>query len=216
MIIYLVRHGQSEGNKANVHQTSDLHLSPEGVKQAEFLAKRLKDVNFDLIYSSPIERAKETAEIINKYHHSPIEFWEEISEWRSPTQIRGKHSSDPEAHGIIESISNSLHEGKWDYKYSDEESFEELSSRANKVLKHLEEKHGDEKILCVSHGTMIKTIVSQVVFGEKASPEIFINMKEHMWAQNTGITICEKTEKYGWTLNTWNDLNHLSVTDSLK
>lgn len=210
MLLYLVRHGQSEGNKANVHQTPDLPLSEEGVKQAEFLAKRLKDIKFDLIYSSPIERAKETVEIINKYHQSPIEFWESISEWKSPTQIRGKSSSDPEAHNIIESIANSLREGKWDYQYSDEESFGELSERAKQVLKHLEEKHGTETILCVSHGTMIKTIISQVVFGEKVSPEIFMKMKEHMWIQNTGVTICEKTEKYGWTLNTWNDLNHLS------
>lgn len=210
MLLYLVRHGQSEGNKANVHQTPDLPLSGEGVKQAEFLAKRLKDIKFDLIYSSPIERAKETVEIINKYHHSPIEFWDSISEWKTPTQIRGKSSSDPEAHGIIESIANSLREGKWDYRYSDEESFKQLSERAKQVLKHLEEKHGDKTVLCVSHGTMIKNIISQVVFGEKVSPEIFMKMKEHMWIQNTGVTICEKTEKYGWTLNTWNDLNHLS------
>lgn len=210
MLLYLVRHGQSEGNKANVHQTPDLPLSPEGREQAEFLAKRLKDINFDLIYSSPITRAKQTVEIINKYHQSPIEFWESISEWKTPTQIRGKSSSDPEAHSIIESIANSLREGKWDYRYSDEESFGELSGRAKQVLKHLEDKHGSETILCVSHGTMIKTIISQVVFGEKVSPEIFMKMKEHMWIQNTGVTICEKTEKYGWTLNTWNDLNHLT------
>jgi broad specificity phosphatase PhoE len=209
MLLYLVRHGQSEWNKANIHQTPDVPLSDDGLKQAEFLAKRLKNIHFDLIYSSPIKRARQTAEIINRFHNSPIEFWEDISEWKSPTQIRGKAAENPEASAILTSIFESLRRGDRDYKFSDEESFEELSTRAKKVLKHLEEKHKDQTILCVSHGTMIKSIVSQVVFGDDASPEIFVKMKEHMWIQNTGVTICEKTIKRGWTLNTWNDITHL-------
>lgn len=210
MLLYLVRHGQSEGNKANIHQTAGIPLSEEGKKQAEFLAKRLKDVHFDLIYSSPILRARQTAEIINKLHGSPVEFWENLSEWKSPTQIRGKYSEDPEAAAIMTSIFEKLRKGDKTYKYSDEESYEELSNRAKQVIAHLEEKHKDQSILCVSHGTMIKAIVSQIVFEEIADPKIFIKMKEHMWAQNTGVTVCENTEKYGWTLNSWNDLNHLS------
>ena len=30
-----------------------------------------------------------------------------------------------------------------------------------------------------------------------------------MWAKNTGVTICEKTEKYGWQLNTWDEVENI-------
>jgi len=56
--IYLIRHGEkdSEGK----------FLSKRGVKQAKLLARRFKKIKFDKIYSSDLERCKQTAEIINK------------------------------------------------------------------------------------------------------------------------------------------------------
>ncbi len=74
MNIYLVRHGESELNKVSVHQTEDTPLSPEGIKQANKLAERIKKLKIDFIYSSPYKRAKQTAEIISKKLKKPIEY----------------------------------------------------------------------------------------------------------------------------------------------
>jgi broad specificity phosphatase PhoE len=207
MLIYFVRHGESEGNKENTHQYANTPLSDNGVKQAEALAKRLKDVHFDLIYSSPALRSKQTAEIINKTLNVPVEFWDELKELRTPTEIKGKKVDDEEVVKIKNLIKENAHIGT--YRYSDEETFNELIERATKVQNHLEAKHEGQTILCVSHSTAIKAIVGKIIFDNGFTPTILLEMRHHMWANNTGVTICEKHPKYGWQLNTWNDMAHI-------
>ncbi len=75
--ITLLRHGESEGNSSGVLQgQSEYPLSPVGVEQAQRLAHYWKSqkVNFDLIISSPLMRASQTAEIIANALKIPMEF----------------------------------------------------------------------------------------------------------------------------------------------
>lgn len=207
MIIYFIRHGESEGNKKNIHQHAETPLSDKGIKQAEALAERLKNVHFDLIYSSTSNRAFQTAEIINKKLNVEIEAWDDLIEMKMPSEIRGRKVDDPEVVKIKKLIHENYHKGN--FKYSDEETFNELNERTQRVLKHLEEKHGSQTILVVSHSTAIKAIVGRMVFENELTPKVLLGMRFHMWANNTGVTICEKHSKYGWQLNTWNDMAHL-------
>ncbi len=65
MLLYLVRHGQSVWNAEERHQGwQDVPLSPLGEQQAECIGQRLKEVNFDYHFSSPIFRCYQTASII--------------------------------------------------------------------------------------------------------------------------------------------------------
>ncbi len=67
MKIYLVRHGQTDYNLKNLFQgITDNPLNETGIKQAEELAQMLKEVKFDVIFSSPLRRALQTAEIIRR------------------------------------------------------------------------------------------------------------------------------------------------------
>lgn len=64
--VFLVRHGKTEWNKLRKIQGSqDIGLSEEGVMQANYLSEKFNG-NFDLIYTSPLKRAIETANIISK------------------------------------------------------------------------------------------------------------------------------------------------------
>ena len=207
MFVYFVRHGESEGNKSHTHQTSDVPLSAEGKAQAEAVALRLKGINFDVIYSSGSLRAKQTSEIINKKIKTKIEFWDELVELRNPSEINGKATDDSEVLKIRKTIADNFYKGN--YRYSDEETFDELNARAKKVIKHLEENHKGQTVLVVSHSTAIKAIVGNIVFAEEFKPNILYRMRMHMWARNTGITICELHEKYGWQLDSWNDTTHI-------
>lgn len=66
-MIYIVRHGQTEKNKANVLQgRSDVPLNEAGRQQAEEVRDRFREagISFDLVYTSPLIRAVQTAEII--------------------------------------------------------------------------------------------------------------------------------------------------------
>jgi 2,3-bisphosphoglycerate-dependent phosphoglycerate mutase len=67
--VYIVRHGETEENRQGIIQGQlDTQLNSEGEKQADLAAKALKDVPFDICYSSDLRRAVNTAERILVYH----------------------------------------------------------------------------------------------------------------------------------------------------
>ncbi len=73
MNIYLVRHGQSEGNRRMLlFGRTDYDLTPLGIEQAQTCAEKLKDAHFDVCFSSPLIRALHTAEICTAGHNVPI------------------------------------------------------------------------------------------------------------------------------------------------
>ena len=64
-MIYIVRHGQTEYNVIGRYGGRiDVPLNDNGIKQAHELHEILKDIKFDLVFSSPLHRALQTAEII--------------------------------------------------------------------------------------------------------------------------------------------------------
>jgi probable phosphoglycerate mutase len=65
--LFLIRHGETDWNKRHCFQgKKDIPLNQTGLIQAELLAKRLKNFFIERIYTSPLKRAKVTAEIIAK------------------------------------------------------------------------------------------------------------------------------------------------------
>jgi len=69
MRIYLVRHGETEWNRARIFQgRSNLPLNQEGRKQVKALALALKNKPLNAIYTSPLIRALETARLIKVFH----------------------------------------------------------------------------------------------------------------------------------------------------
>ncbi len=65
MRVYLIRHGETEWNRAlRLQGQSDIPLNDIGIELAEITADAIKDIRFDRIYSSPLIRAVKTAEII--------------------------------------------------------------------------------------------------------------------------------------------------------
>jgi len=72
--IILARHGETEWNVKEVFRGRiDIELNQTGIKQAELLAEYLSDLKLDAIYSSPLTRALNTAEMIASYHKLDVE-----------------------------------------------------------------------------------------------------------------------------------------------
>lgn len=65
MKVYIVRHGQIPNNALKRHTNPFEDLTEYGIKQAEELREKIKNIKFDIIYVSPYLRARHTAEIIN-------------------------------------------------------------------------------------------------------------------------------------------------------
>jgi probable phosphoglycerate mutase len=78
--VVLVRHGETEWSSSGRHTSySDIALTPHGCDQARELAARLENVDFSLVLSSPMQRARATCEFAGL--HSRVEITDDLGEW---------------------------------------------------------------------------------------------------------------------------------------
>ena len=64
-MIYIIRHGETDWNKEHrIQGHQDIPLNDQGRLDAKVAKKKLKNVKFDVVFSSPLKRAYETAKII--------------------------------------------------------------------------------------------------------------------------------------------------------
>ena len=148
MKLVIVRHGVTLENAANIAQgQTDGTLSEQGIKENESLAVQLKDYSFHCMYSSPLARAWQTAAAIHQYHPTvPL-----IREDR----LRERHL------GILQ-------EKPYPVPYSEADLYEGMETaasmveRLNEFLQEIKQKHKDETVVVVSHGYLIKVLLSIV------------------------------------------------------
>ena len=86
MKLYVMRHGRTNYNElglCNDDPDADVHLNETGKRQAQAAAEQLRDATIDRIIVSPLQRTRQTAEIVNQYHQAPIEVHPDIIDIRS-------------------------------------------------------------------------------------------------------------------------------------
>lgn len=208
--VYFVRHGETVQNAEHIRQGSDGALSELGRKQAAETGERLASFSFEIILSSPYERTHETAEIINSYFKKKkkIEPCDLLKERRNPSEIVGKWGNDPEVRKVVDLIDKSFHEGN--LRYSDEENFEDLKLRAEKLLDFLSDRR-EREILCVTHHIFLEMVGARIEYGPKLTPQDYTKISFLYPMKNASITVCEydprqrKDGKGGWKIIAWND-----------
>ena len=133
MKVYFVRHGESEMNAKQMHQPSDSKLSENGIKQAEFVAKRLSHLPIEEIISSPFDRAKQTSEIISHHLNKNTTYSSLFVERKRPSEIENRYDKDPFVIEIKDQIKKNYHNVNW--HHSDEENFNDVKRRASSAIK---------------------------------------------------------------------------------
>lgn len=91
--IFLIRHGETEGNAARIVQRPEIPLSPRGLAQAEALARRLAKEGVARIVSSDLARAVGTAERLERATGAPLSF-DPLLQERNFGDIRGTAYDD--------------------------------------------------------------------------------------------------------------------------
>ncbi len=138
-MIYIVRHGKTEWNKLGLTQgRSDTVLNEDGRDEALVTKEKLKDIKFDIVFSSPLKRAYETAKIITD---DKIIVDERIIE-RGNGDLEGKHFIE------FKDIDFASDDCCEKYKI---EKLDVFSDRIYDFLDELHEKHKDKNILVVTH-----------------------------------------------------------------
>ena len=150
MKFIFVRHGETEYNKLHrrMGQRIDESLNEAGLNQARELANQLED-NFDVIFSSPLKRAKETAEIIAERFNKKLIFSDYLKE-HDIGSLSGKAREKGERMGIGDP--------EYDYRPYGGESVEDVKARLEKFIKEVKESYPDKTVLVVTHGGIIRLI----------------------------------------------------------
>ena len=144
MKIYVVRHGQTDWNVLKLCQGQiNIPLNEKGIEQAKITKEKLENEKIDLIITSPLDRAKNTAKIINEDRDLQV-----IEDERLVERDLGEYER-----AKIDSFD---HKGFWDYncnyKYKKAENIRDFCYRIKEAMEEYKEKYKGKNILLSTHG----------------------------------------------------------------
>ncbi|MFJ7936319.1 histidine phosphatase family protein [Sporosarcina sp. NPDC096371] len=173
--IGFVRHGVTAWNKEGRAQgSSDIPLDDEGIAMAEYVAKRLAEEQWDVVYTSPLIRAKKTAEI--------------ILERKPGVSLLEDNRLREFGGGLIEGTTEVERLEKWGESWRDlelgVEPNDEIISRGMAFIEDMKTAHPGQRVLVVSHGGFIKRLVGALVPDEELENKL----------DNTSVTVVELQE----------------------
>lgn len=158
--IYLTRHGETVWNQEGRLQGSkDSQLTEVGERNAILLGERLADIDFNRIYSSSSGRALKTAQLICQKRDIPIETIENLKEiyfgeWEGKTQLEIDKQFKNQYHAFWNTPHN------YDHLPHKAESLRDFKSRIEQALEQILETNSDGNILIVTHGVVIRAMMS--------------------------------------------------------
>ena len=171
MIIFL-RHGQAENNTKKIlaGRSPGVDLTQVGIQQAEQSGKMLESLNISAIYSSPIDRALQTAEIVGK--HCDLEI---INDDRLIELDMGKFTKMPydqifAKHG---NVFLKFYEGSNEVSENGVETFANVQKRVFDMVDFVVNKHKNQNVVLVTHMDPIKAMIGKTL---SLKPEILFEL----------------------------------------
>lgn len=156
-IIYLVRHGITTLNKKKIYMgRSEEGLDEEGIKQANVLGMRLEGKGISKIYTSPVKRALQTAEILNSYLSTGVSIEEDLGEmglgeWEGMPEDEVK-SKYPEGWAI-------WNDRPKDLRLPGREALSSVQERAVRAVNKILCADSGRKIVAVTHFAIIRCLI---------------------------------------------------------
>ena len=186
MILYLARHGQSEANvlREFSNRTTRHGLTELGRAQAEALAERMSSLAVTAIYSSPILRAVQTAEIVGKRLGLHFEITPALSEFDVGVWEGRKDAEGWQSHA--DTVRAWLVEGRTDARMQGGESLEDIKKRFLPFIHGLVQNGNQpDSILLIGHGgtylsmlpVLTKDITPQQAFETRYPNTAVISLK---------------------------------------
>lgn len=159
-LVLLVRHGQTPKTGVILPgRASGLHLADEGRRQADAVAQRIGRLpSVAAVYTSPLERARETAGAIASARRLTLRVERglnecDVGEWTGLQLKRVRRK--PEWQLVRHHPSG--------FRFPEGESFTEMQARVTGALARLVERHPGETIVAVSHADPIKAVIAHAL-----------------------------------------------------
>lgn len=149
MKLYVVRHGETIWNVENrVQGITDIPLTDKGRLDATLLKDLVKDINIDVVISSPLNRAIETAKILTD-NKLPINTDDRIKE-RDWGLNEGANIDDVDKWDCWDVILNT--------RVQNIESIQDFMYRVSSFLEDIKVRYKDKNVLVVTHSAVIRVI----------------------------------------------------------
>ena len=160
--IIFLRHGQAKNNTDRIlaGRTPGVPLTDTGIKQAEQTGKLLEDMNISAIYSSPIQRAKHTAEIVGEHNSVDVIIDDRLIELDMGKFTGVSYDEIFSSHG---NVFMKFYNGELEIAHNGVETFADVKKRVLGIVDHVIEKHPDENVVLVTHMDPIKAMLSTIV-----------------------------------------------------
>ena len=160
--IIFLRHGQAKNNTERVlaGRTPGVPLTNDGIDQAKTAAEFIEKMNVTKIYSSPIERALQTAEIVGNHNAVDVISDERLIELDMGKFTGMKYDEIFSKHG---NVFLKFYSGDLELAHNGVETFAEVKSRVLDIVDHVVGQHKDENVLLVTHMDPIKAVLSSVM-----------------------------------------------------
>ena len=149
MKLYITRHGETKRNKEQrVLGRTDDPLSEKGLAQAAELAEKMKDIDIDMIFVSPLSRARQTAQAV-----ADVKGLTPIVDERLIETNFGDYEG-------VDRWCEEYQNAKRDHfkRYPNGESYFDMAYRIYNFLFEIRDKYPDKKVLVVSHGGVCRII----------------------------------------------------------
>ena len=171
MIIFL-RHGQAENNTKKIlaGRSPGVNLTEVGIQQAEQAGKMLESLNISAIYSSPIDRALQTAEIVGKHCDLEISIDDRLIELDMGKFTKMPYDEIFAKHG---NVFLKFYEGSEEVSENGVETFTKVQKRVFDMVDFVINKHNNENVVLVTHMDPIKAMIGKVL---KLRPEILFEL----------------------------------------
>ncbi len=152
--IGFIRHGVTAWNKEGRAQgSSDIPLDQDGIEMAKQVAIRLADEQWDIIYTSPLQRAAKTAEIIA----------ENIPGIKLVKDERLREKAGGHVEGTTEQERIEKWGEEWRELDMDIEAGKDIVSRGLNFIEEMKRLYPNKRVLAVSHGGFIKKIIKEIL-----------------------------------------------------
>lgn len=160
--IIFLRHGQAKNNveRKLAGRTPGFPLTQKGIDQAKKAAEFLEHMNISAIYSSPIERAKHTAEIVGSHTSVDVRIDERLIELDMGKFTGMPYNEIFSNHG---NVFLKFYSGDLEIAHNGVETFPQVKKRILEMVETVLEKHHDENVVLVTHMDPIKAMLSTVV-----------------------------------------------------
>lgn len=200
--LYVIRHGENRANVERVmaHKVVNYPLTDHGARQVEALGRWFLDRAVACIYTSPLRRARQTAEAVARATGAPVIERDELREMNVGA-LDGK--GDPSSWAIHDAVVARWRLGERAARFPGGESYDDVHDRVQRVVHDVIGLHPEEDVALVGHGGIFTSVLPRLC----AVPGY--DFSEQLKLGHTAVTVL-RHEGGELACELWGGLDHLT------